>query len=363
MIQAIFSSQSASWNLVERMVFPAPAPSYELQSFPGELILIPREGGVNVPCLFLKFQHARFLMMFFHANAEDLGLVYNFCCILRDLFQVNVLAVEYPGYGICPGTSTEEGIVANAEAAMQFATDTLGVPHSDILLFGRSLGTGPTIALATRYQTAGVILVSPFTSIKELFQRRVGWLADYLEDRFANLALAPKISSPTLIIHGLQDSLVPPEHGREIYASISTKRMLVTPVSMTHNSSLLRDVASFVMPMTSFFSLPDYAFENVQVPDWAYPAPPAKPAASMDSNERIGFCNRCYKRGGDEAVVEPISRLRSCPEEPVSLESAGVRFESMSDDSASMGFGNPPSDLRDEASGAAGLVIGTAGVA
>lgn len=160
MIRAIFSSQSSSWNLVERVVFPAPPPSYTIHSFPGELILIPREGGANVPCLFLPFQHARFLMMFFHANAEDLGLIYNFCTILKDLFQVNVLAVEYPGYGICPGASTEEGIMANAEAAMDFAIETLGVAQNDILLFGRSLGTGPTVALASRYhQIAGVVLL------------------------------------------------------------------------------------------------------------------------------------------------------------------------------------------------------------
>lgn len=304
-----------------------------------------------MPCLFLPFQHARFLMMFFHANAEDLGLIYNFCTILKDLFQVNVLAVEYPGYGICPGASTEEGIMANAEAAMDFAIETLGVAQNDILLFGRSLGTGPTVALASRYhQIAGVVLVSPFTSIKELFQRRVGRIAEFLEDRFANLTLASKISSPTLIIHGLQDVLVPPEHGRKIYASIQTKRMLVTPVSMTHNSSLLRDVASFVMPMTSFFALPDYAFENVRVPDWAYPPKDLPPGSLMDRKDGTALwnCSRCCNRlgGSDEAVVEPISRLKTDDlNEPVSLESAGVRFDSASDVSASMGFGSPPSDL------------------
>ena len=198
MIHAIFNSKSSSWNLVERLVFPAPRSSYTIQSFPGELIVIPSDRGDDVPCLFLPFQHARFLMMFFHANAEDLGLVYNFCTVLRDMFQVNVLAVEYPGYGICPGTPTEAGIIANAEAAMEFATETLNVAHNDILILGRSLGTGPAISLAARYEVAGVILVSPFASIKELFERRVGRLAHLLEDRFQNLVLAPKILSATL---------------------------------------------------------------------------------------------------------------------------------------------------------------------
>lgn len=339
MIHAIFSSKSSSWNLVERLVFPAPRSSYTIQSFPGELILIPSDRGDDVPCLFLPFQHARFLMMFFHANAEDLGLVYNFCTVLRDMFQVNVLAVEYPGYGICPGTPTEAGIIANAEAAMEFATETLNVAHNDILILGRSLGTGPAISLAARYEVAGVILVSPFASIKELFERRVGRLAHLLEDRFQNLLLAPKILSATLIIHGLQDALVPPEHGRRIYASILRKRMLVTPANMTHNSSLLKDVGSFVMPMTRFFSLPDYAFENVQVPSWAFPTADMGPLESLAPPRS---CGCCAIPKGDEAIVEPISRLRpdseaeadeaevDCEGGDDSPRSAGIRFEESS---------------------------------
>eukprot|EP00438_Fugacium_kawagutii_P027245 Skav214338 [mRNA] locus=scaffold86:371695:372675:+ [translate_table: standard] len=271
------------------------------------------------------------MMMFFHANAEDLGLVYNFCSVLRDMFQVNVLAVEYPGYGICQGTTSEANIIANAEAAMDFVTETLNVAENDILLLGRSLGTGPAIALAARYQVAGVILVSPFASIKELFQRRVGRIAEFLEDRFQNLALAPKILSPTLIIHGLQDALVPPEHGRRIYASLACKRMMVTPASMTHNSSLLRDVASFVMPMTRFFSLPDYAFEEVEVPSWAFPT---AEMGQVKSNLSVKSCVSCcaHFAGTHEATVEPISRLRPDSEDHDISESAGIRFEESSDD-------------------------------
>jgi len=348
MIHAIFNSKSSSWNLVERLVFPAPKPSYSIQSFPGELILIPIEGDADVPCLFLPFQHARFLMMFFHANAEDLGLVYNFCTILRDMFQVNVLAVEYPGYGICRGACTEAGILANAEAAMEFATDTLSIANSDILILGRSLGTGPSIALAAKYQVAGIILVSPFTSIKELFHLKVGRIADFLEDRFQNLALAPKILSPTLIIHGLQDALVPPEHGRKIYAALLSRRMLVTPASMTHNSSLLKDIGSFVVPMTRFFSLPDYAFENVQLPEWVFPTADMLPVNAESPKKSFAkSCVQCCNgvKGAHEAIVEPVSLLRPRFEDgPQTPESAGIRFESSSSEDLSI-QGNLPQEL------------------
>jgi len=273
----VLNSKSSSWNPVERLIFPAPIASYHLSSYPDELILIPRADGEKVPCLFLPFRHARFLVIYFHANAEDLGLCYSFCKIMRDLFQVHVLAVEYPGYGICHGSTDEEGIMANAVAAMRFATEDLHWPCDGIKLFGRSLGTGPTVALATQYDIAGVILVSPFTSIRDLFRSQVGVFAEVVGDRFRNRELAGQISSPTLIVHGQQDSLIPLDHGKQVYESLTTRKMMVCPATMGHNTSLLKSIGTFVLPMTQFFSLPDYTFEDIEIPDWAFACP--RPAA------------------------------------------------------------------------------------
>jgi pimeloyl-ACP methyl ester carboxylesterase len=268
---AVLNSTSDRWNIVERLCFPAPKPSYDIRSYPDELILVPREDGIKIPCLFLPFKHARFLIIYFHGNAEDLGLCYNFCTIVRDLFQVHLLAVEYPGYGICDGPCSEQGIMANALAAMRFAIETLKWPQDGIKLLGRSLGTGPTCALAAKFEVAGVILVTPFLSIKEIFRSQVGSMADFITERFPNHELAPNIESPTLIIHGQQDTLIPLAHGKQIYDSIPAKKMMVCPALMGHNTSLLANVGTFVLPMTQFFSLPDYTFEDIEVPEWAFP--------------------------------------------------------------------------------------------
>lgn len=266
------NSKSSSWNIVERLCFPAPRASYTIKSFPDELILIPGGfDGRKVPCLFLPFRHARFLIIYFHANAEDLGLCYTFCTIVRDLFQVHMLAVEYPGYGICPGHCDEEPIMANANAAFRFATETLHWPCDGIKLLGRSLGTGPAMALAARHEVAGVALVAPFISIREIFRNQVGTVADLVKDRFRNVECAAQIESPTLIIHGQQDTLIPLAHSKAIYEALPSKKMMVCPALMGHNTSLLANVGTFVLPMTQFFSLPDYTFEDIEVPDWVFP--------------------------------------------------------------------------------------------
>jgi len=256
---------------VERLCFPAPKASYNIRSFPEELIVIPRRDGAKVPCLFLPFKHARFLILYFHGNAEDLGLCHQFCSSMREQFQVHLLAVEYPGYGICPGPCDEEGIVANARAAMTFALDSLQWPSDGIKILGRSLGTGPAVRLASEYDLAGLILVTPFLSIREVFRGQVGGLADLMNERFKNIDLVELVHSPTLIIHGQQDSLIPCEQGEMLYSKLSCKKMMVCPAEMGHNTSLLSNIGTFVLPMIQFFSLPDYTFEDVDIPAWAFP--------------------------------------------------------------------------------------------
>ena len=88
------------------ILFPAPPPSYDAETFPGEIIWIPRvQGeGPNIPCLYLPFHRGSSKMLiYFHGNAEDVGLAYELMDHMRTTLMVHVLGVEYPGYGIYPG--------------------------------------------------------------------------------------------------------------------------------------------------------------------------------------------------------------------------------------------------------------------
>mmetsp|Transcript_27355 Transcript_27355/g.63705 ORF Transcript_27355/g.63705 Transcript_27355/m.63705 type:complete len:387 (-) Transcript_27355:14-1174(-) len=268
-------------QLLDFFLFPSPTPTYDINSFPGELIWIPRTlhsggtapepGSQMVPCLLKTFESSRFLFIYFHSNAEDLGVCRWFLNFMHEQFQAHVLAVEYPGYGVCPGRATPEGVVANAHAALQFATKTLKLTLDRIMVFGRSLGTGPAIELASRHRVAGLILVTPFISVKEVFRHRIGKLADVLEhDWFPNSKSIARVRSPTLVIHGKQDDLIPHTQGEAVYKECIARKGLVCPPQMSHNSNITSDLSIFVMPMLQFFPLPDCDFNELEVPDWAY---------------------------------------------------------------------------------------------
>lgn len=264
-------------GLVTSMLFPTPNATYNIDSFPGELIWVPftppdsgLRGCSSVPCLLLLYESARFLILFFHSNAEDLGRCRWFCLFLREQFQCHILAVEYPGYGVCSGTATRESILANAHAALEFATESLRLPLEQIKIFGRSIGTGPALHLASKYKVAGLVLVTPFLSIRQLFKDKVGPLSKLVEEWFPNDEAMQAVDSPTLIIHGREDKIIPYLHGEELYKLCQSRKLFISPKNMDHNTNLTSNVSYLILPMFRFFSLPDYSFKELKVPSWAF---------------------------------------------------------------------------------------------
>mmetsp|Transcript_67578 Transcript_67578/g.144590 ORF Transcript_67578/g.144590 Transcript_67578/m.144590 type:complete len:458 (+) Transcript_67578:181-1554(+) len=268
-------------GLQTSVLFPCPVPSYTIDSFPGELVWVPRASdpvsgdrapsGDTVPCLLLPYESARFLLIFFHSNAEDLGRCRSFCYFLRDQFQVHVLAVEYPGYGACANMSpTRENVLAHAEAALRFAMETLRLPLEQIKVFGRSIGTGLALHLASKFPVAGLILVTPFVSIRQAVKDRAGPLSYLFDEWFQNDEAIKSVSSPTMIIHGKNDEMISWRHGQALYSACCAKKLFINPSQMEHNANLTLNPSLLIAPMFRFFSLPDYSFQELVVPTWAF---------------------------------------------------------------------------------------------
>ena len=182
----------------------------------------------KIPCLLLKpTKGSDSLIIYFHANGEDISQASRLCSSLRDNLQVasseqmNVLVVEYPGYGIYQSEkTTEENILHDADNIFDFFTDLLFVKESRVLLVGRSIGSGPACYLASRHRVAGLVMVSSFTGIKSVVKDFVGSVLQYLiKERFNNLERITKVKSPVLLIHGEKDTMVKPSHSEKLYGS------------------------------------------------------------------------------------------------------------------------------------------------
>jgi hypothetical protein len=133
--------------------------------------------------------------MYFHGNAEDVGLAYELLDHLRATLMVHVLAIEYPGYGVYPGSSKADRIISDAEHVFKFLTTSLGWNQRDIIIFGRSIGSGPAVYLASRMNPCALLLMSAYTSIRSVVKNIAGRVIQYLvKDRFKNATLMHDIT-------------------------------------------------------------------------------------------------------------------------------------------------------------------------
>ena len=205
------------------LIFPVPESSYTAEEYSNELLYIPRSpdkifgysnSDIPIPCLYLPYlSGSSKILIYFHGNAEDLGLAYELLDHLRNNLKIHVLAIEFPGYGIYPGKPSAEAILEDSLSVWEYLTSRVGLKPSDIILFGRSLGTGPATELAAYVKPCALMLMSAYLSIRQLVRNIAGSLASFLVyERFRNMDNIKLVKCPTFLIHGKKDLLIPFEH-------------------------------------------------------------------------------------------------------------------------------------------------------
>ncbi|KUF76101.1 Alpha/beta hydrolase domain-containing protein 17C [Phytophthora nicotianae] len=161
----------------------------------------------RIPAFFIPCDKAEYTVLFSHGNAEG------------SLRPANVLSYDYSGYGISEGEPSEEACFADIEAAFAYLVNVKKIPPSKIILYGRSLGSGPTTHLAVKQSSldqpvAGVILQSPVLS---MFRVVFNFRYTLPGDLFCNIDIIDQMQSPVTIIHGTRDEVVPFWHGEGLF--------------------------------------------------------------------------------------------------------------------------------------------------
>eukprot|EP00638_Chattonella_subsalsa_P002165 CAMPEP_0117746466 /NCGR_PEP_ID=MMETSP0947-20121206/7962_1 /TAXON_ID=44440 /ORGANISM="Chattonella subsalsa, Strain CCMP2191" /LENGTH=274 /DNA_ID=CAMNT_0005563793 /DNA_START=593 /DNA_END=1417 /DNA_ORIENTATION=+ len=136
---------------------------------------------------------------------------------IRDGICAHVIAIEYPGYGLQKGKPNKLSLNDSLLKVYHFVHSELNCPKQSIFLMGCSIGTGPAVQVACTQQVGGLILLSPFKTIRDVVQHKVGKVAKFFPDTWNSLELMSKISCPVLIIHGQSDVIIPPDHSIELF--------------------------------------------------------------------------------------------------------------------------------------------------
>jgi fermentation-respiration switch protein FrsA (DUF1100 family) len=150
--------------------------------------------------------------------------------------QIGVLLVAYRGYSGNAGAPDEQGLYADARAALDWL-ERSGVASASTVLYGMSLGTGVATKMAAEREVGAVILESPYTSTVDVAAFRfpivpVSWL---MEDRFESLSRIRTITEPLLVMHGDADTVIPQRFGRELFDAANEPKQGFWPHGLGHN--------------------------------------------------------------------------------------------------------------------------------
>ncbi|MBL4575757.1 MAG: alpha/beta hydrolase [Opitutaceae bacterium] len=213
-------------------VFEPPVPSYR----DGEaLIKVKGADGVLLSALFLKNPESRYTFFYFHGNGEDLGD----CLSTMEMMRAkgySVFSFDYRGYGTTPGVPQEANVYADAASALEYLTTKEGVDLGSIILYGRSLGSGPAVEMGTRYQVGGVILEGGFISSFQV----VTCFPLIPFDFFKNLKKIGRLDCPLLIIHAEKDKVVGFKHGEKLYERAKEPKFFYSVSEAGHNDLIER---------------------------------------------------------------------------------------------------------------------------
>ena len=106
----------------------------------------------------------KYTVLFSHGNAVDLGQMSSFYLGLGTRINCNIFSYDYSGYGVSSGKPSEKNLYADIDAAWHSLRTRYGVSPEHVILYGQSIGTVPTVDLASRYEVGAVILHSPLMS-------------------------------------------------------------------------------------------------------------------------------------------------------------------------------------------------------
>jgi pimeloyl-ACP methyl ester carboxylesterase len=174
------------------------------------------------------------LIIYFGGNAEEVSHMIPAASLFEDWA---FLLVNYPGYGISEGKPGQKSFYKAALEIYDFAVARDDVDAENIVVMGRSIGSGSAVFLAHERDIKAVVLISPFESIRAVARSSMPFLPVnlILRHKFLSKKYASGISSPMIAFYGTADQVIPPSHTRKLETYWKGPSRLVELQGYGHN--------------------------------------------------------------------------------------------------------------------------------
>lgn len=191
-----------------------------------------------------------------HGNATDLGFMFPVLAQLSVVLRANVVGYDYSGYGMSSGVPTDRQTYQDIDAVFDWCKEHIA-PDTKIVLYGQSVGSGPSCYLAAgkrRREISGLILHSPILSGVRVLTESRGILACF--DIFPNIERIQRVCCPVYVMHGEQDVEVRLSHGTGLHNAVPKewqRRPWWVP-ERGHNDLTLGNESEYFSRLTDFMT-------------------------------------------------------------------------------------------------------------
>jgi alpha-beta hydrolase superfamily lysophospholipase len=202
--------------------------SFQLASSFEEVYLASDDGG-KIHALLIHATDSKGLILYFHGNTGNMS---RWSVVAEELttYGFNVLVVDYRGFGKSEGRRNEKNLNSDAQVIYDHAKTLC--PESKLIVYGRSLGTGLAVKVASDNNPWKLVLETPYFHLPEVAFYHfpfipVKWL---LRFKFRSDKVIHKVTCPIAIFHGTRDRIVPYSSGLKLYELIGDdpKHTMVT---------------------------------------------------------------------------------------------------------------------------------------
>ena len=191
-------------------------------------------------------------LLFLHGNAGNVSHRGASMAIFAEL-GLDVLLIDYRGYGQSEGRPSEIGLYQDARAAWDWLTQARGVAPADIVVFGRSLGGAVAAELAAQVQPGALIVESSFADLDAMAKLHYPLLTRLVPLRYHFPAAdhLRQVQAPVLVLHSPDDQVVPYEQGRALFAAANEPKRFVD-LTGGHNEGFLDSQPHYQRALADF---------------------------------------------------------------------------------------------------------------
>ncbi len=217
-----------------------------------EDLKIPLADKTKISAWYLPHPEADKTVLFFHGNGGNISHRGDSLYIFHKL-KLNVLIIDYPGYGKSEGTPSETGVYQSATAAWHYLVSEKKLKPEDIIIFGRSLGGAVAVDLASRVKAGGLILESTFSSVHDFVDMVFPVLSHfiYLRYSFDSFSKINKVSVPVLVVHSPDGEVIPFELGQKLFEAVVSEKIFL-PIKGGHNDGFMQSISVYIPALQIF---------------------------------------------------------------------------------------------------------------